>query len=112
VSTFTWTPEFSASKASKPTVKQIKYGDGYEQRISFGVNTNPKNWTLRFVSRSDAEANAIESFLDTNGGISSFSWTPPLASVSGRYVCRSWTRTLDKNNLNTISAIFEQVFEP
>ena len=39
---FTYTPSFEATEASKPRARKFQAGDGYEQRIRFGLNTNPK----------------------------------------------------------------------
>jgi phage-related protein len=42
MATFTYTPSFEATEASKPRAKKFQAGDGYEQRIRFGLNTDPK----------------------------------------------------------------------
>jgi len=110
MATFTYTPDFGASYELKPNVRVTKYGDGYQQRQANGLNTQPKNWTLKFSLRTDAEANAITSFLSTAGGVNSFDWTD-VDGYSGKYVCHSWSRSKDRYNLNSISCAFEQVFE-
>lgn len=110
MATFTYTPDFSAAYEVKPNVRVSKFGDGYEQRQANGINTQPKGWTLKFSLRSDTEANAITTFLETAGAVNSFDYTD-INSVAGKYVCRSWRRTKDKYNLNTIDCQFEQVFE-
>lgn len=112
MATFSYDPEFGAQVAHKPNVRVAKYGDGYEQRLAYGINTSPQNWSLQFNSRSNAEADAIEAFLQARGGAENFDWTPPNGSTSMKFVCREWTRSMDKYNLNSISATFEQVFEP
>lgn len=110
--TFTWTPDFSAKRTVKPVVTPIKFGDGYEQRATYGINTKPENWSLKFSNRDDSEADAIEAFFEAQGGVDSFDWTPPLGIASLKFVCRTWDRSLDKANLNTVTATLEQVFEP
>ena len=109
---FTFTPEFGATRESQPAVRQVKFGDGYEQRLAYGLNYNLKTWSLEFKNRTDSEANAIEAFLDTAAGVSSFDWTTPDGVAGLKWVCRSWSRRLDLNNLNTVTAKFEQVAEP
>lgn len=108
---FTWIPSFEASETSQPKVRKFQAGDGYEQRIRFGLNTNPKSWDLTFSERTDAERDAIEAFLDARGGSESFDWTPPAGSA-GKFVCENWQVTLRACNFNTIRATFRQVFEP
>lgn len=110
MATFTYTPEFGAAVTHKPTVRAVKFGDGYEQRLAYGINTNPRVWDLRFASRSNTEADAILAFLEARGAVESFDWTPPSGSA-GKWICREWSRTMDRYNLNTVQAKFEEVFE-
>jgi len=111
MATFTQIPDFGARAQFKPTVRSVKFGDGYEQRLAYGLNTNPQIWNLTFSLRTDTEAAAIETFLQTENGVTAFDWTPPYGSA-GKYICREWTRAVDRHNLNTVTATFEQVFEP
>jgi len=111
LSTFAYTPSFEATEASKPRARKFQAGDGYEQRIRFGLNTNPKEWSLVFSNRTDTERDTILAFLDARGGVESFDWTPP-RGVAGKYVCEEWQATLTNCNNNQIRATFRQVFEP
>lgn len=110
MATFTYTPDFGASQSKKPRVNTMRFGDGYEQRATYGINNNPSEWSMTFSMRTDSEAAAIDTFLTARKGVESFDWTPPGASA-GKYICREWSKTLDRNNLNTIQAKFEQVFD-
>jgi phage-related protein len=38
------TPDFRASKKSEPAVRSVQFGDGYQQRITFGLNQDPKEF--------------------------------------------------------------------
>jgi phage-related protein len=111
MSSFTFTPSFEATEASKPRVRKFAAGDGYEQRIRFGLNTDPKEWTLQFSNRDDTERDAILAFLEARGGVEAFSWTPPRGSA-GKYVCEQWQATLSNCNNNQIRATFREVYEP
>lgn len=111
MASFTYIPSFEATEASKPRVRRFQAGDGYEQRIRFGLNTDPKEWELQFNERDDAEMNAITAFLDARGGVESFDWTTP-RGVAGKFVCDEWQVTLRACNFNNIRARFRQVFEP
>lgn len=110
--TFTWTPDFGAGKASKPTISPVKFGDGYEQRAAVGLNTNPKTWNLAFSKRDISEIDAIDSFLDARGAVERFSWTPPRASDPVVVVCRQWSRTYENAAMDSLTATFDEVFEP
>lgn len=110
MATFTTLPDNGCTYEVKPNVRVAKYGDGYEQRQANGLNTMPKTWNLRFSVRTDAEANTIVSFLEAQASVLAFDWVDPNGSA-GKYVCRQWSRTKDRYNLNTVTAVFEQVYE-
>lgn len=111
MSTFTYVPSFEATESSKPRVRKFQAGDGYEQRIRFGLHTDPKEWTLTFAERSDTERDSILAFLEARAGAESFDWTPP-RGTAGKYVCEEWQLTMRNYNFNTIQATFREVFEP
>jgi phage-related protein len=105
-------PTYSATKTSAPKMRKVQFGDGYEHRIRFGLNQNPKEWRLTF-NVSDADANVIEAFLDARAddGVN-FDWMPPDDTTSYKWVCDSWTRELFEFQQSRIDATFRQVFEP
>lgn len=111
MATFTYVPDYGATREIKPNVRVAQFGDGYEQRLANGLNTQAKKWTLSFPMRSDTEADGIEAFLAARGAVESFDWTDPTGNA-GKYVCRAWVRRTDQYGLNTIECQFEQVFEP
>lgn len=111
MATFTWTPSFEATESSRPRARVARFGDGYEQRLRFGLNTDPKEWDLTFSERTDTERDQISDFLEARGAVESFDWTPP-RRAAGKYVCEDWQITLRACNFNTIRAKFREVFEP
>ena len=88
------TPTYGVQKRSKPNTKTVKLGDGYEHRLLFGLNQNPKIFNLTFeVSETDADT--IETFLDARAVDSaSFTFTPPGESSSSQFVCESWNKSI------------------
>lgn len=111
MATFTHTPDFGAQKTTRPTARAVKFGDGYEQRLSYGLNTQPQSWNLTFSVRTDVEANAIEAFFATEAAVGWFYWTPPGAVAPLKFVCREWQRSIDRNDMNTVTTTFDQVFD-
>lgn len=111
MATFTYTPSFTAVQESKPSVNIVKFGDGYEQRLGFGLNRDGKTWQLQFLNRDDTERDNIVAFLEARGATESFDWTPPFGGAS-KWVCREWSVSMQSHNFNNISANFEEVFEP
>ena len=111
MATFSYTPSFPATEQSAPIAKTTVFGEGYQQRIQFGLNRDPKNWSLIFANRDDTERDNIITFLEARSGTESFDWTPPRGSA-GKYVCSEWRLAMDAANYTTITATFRQVFEP
>ena len=105
------TPTYGAQKTSQPKVTKVQYGDGYEMRAVFGLNQNPKSWSLTWeVSETDADT--IETFLDARAAQESFDWTSPGEAGSSKYVCAEWSKSIPYLNRATVQATFMQVFEP
>lgn len=105
-------PTYSATKISAPAIRNVRFGDGYEQRLSFGLNQNPKQWDLEF-NVADDDADVIEAFLDARAiDSASFDWTPPDTGTSYKWVCSSWSREMFSPLRSRISMTFRQVFEP
>ena len=106
------TPSYNAAKSSSPTPKVVQLGDGYMQRVNFGLNQNAKEWRLKWVV-SEADADKIEIFLDARASDNiSFDWTPPGSSTAYKWICPSWNKSIPYLNRATITATFKQVFEP
>jgi phage-related protein len=111
MATFTYVPSFSATEQSQPRVRRVQFGDGYEQRLRYGLNVDAKSWQLSFTNRTDTDRDNILSFLEARAGAESFDWTPP-RGTAGKYICSEWAMEMVNYNNNTITATFVQVFEP
>jgi len=108
--TFTWTPSYPTSEQSAPSVRTVKFGDGYEQRLRYGLRTDLKTWSLTFDNRSDTERDEILTFLEARGGVEQFNWTTPHGEARA-FVCSEWTSEHTNCNLNTINATFREVVD-
>ena len=81
MATFTFTPDFDAERASEPRVRRSQFADGgYEHRIRFGLNTDPKTFNFTFANRSDTEADQIESFFSDLGAAEAFDWSSSIGA--------------------------------
>jgi phage-related protein len=106
------TPTYGAQKSSKPTIRTTQFGDGYQQRVTFGLNQNPKQWDLTW-NVSETDADTIEAFLDARAAdAASFDWTPIDESTAYKWICLQWSKSIPYVNRATITATFQQVFEP
>lgn len=111
MATFTYTPDFGAQVTIKPRVRVASFGDGYEQRQGDGINAQPQTWNLQWQNRDNTETGNIKTFLAARGGVEAFDWTPPNEVTAIKVVCREWSVTSVRYNLNNVAAQFHQVFE-
>ena len=107
-------PTYGQQKRSAPLTRTVRFADGYEHRLIFGLpqNQNPKIFNFTF-NVSETESDTIETFLDSRANDSaSFTFTPPGESSSSQFVCEGWSKSIPYNNRASIQATFRQVFEP
>ena len=111
-------PIYGQQKKSAPNTRIVRFADGYEHRILFGLaqHQNPKVFQLSFdVSETDADT--IETFLDDRANDSdSFDfpadYLPGETSSLFKFVCENWNKSIPFKNRAKIQATFRQVFEP
>ena len=105
-------PSYGTRKNNAPINRDIRFADGYEHRIVFGLaeNQNPKVFNFTF-NVSETDSDTIETFLDARGSTESFDYTPEGESAK-KFVCDSWSKSIPYNNRATIQATFREVFEP
>jgi len=108
------TPTYGVQKRSSPNTRTVRFADGYEHRILFGLaeHQNPKVYSLTFeVSETDSDT--IETFLDARANDSaSFDFTPPGEASSSKFVCDGWNKSMPYLNRARIQTTFREVFEP
>lgn len=104
-------PDFGAAKQSEPKVRSVQLGDGYVQRLTFGLNQDPKEWSLTWENLSNTDTSTIETFLEARGGSESFNWSPPDETATYKWICSSWSKTMVVFGRNTIQATFREVFD-
>ena len=95
-------------------VFRVGLGDGYEQRLTKGINPSRRTFTLPYKSRSTADTNNILNFLSSatggNNGAKSFNWTPPIGAT-GKWICENPRVTMISHDVNDIELVFREVFE-
>ena len=108
------TPTYGQQKRSAPNTRTVRFADGYEHRILFGLaeHQNPKIFNLTF-NVSETDADTIETFLEARADDgASFDWTPLGSSTAYKWICLSWTKRIPFLNRASLSMTFQQVFEP
>ena len=118
MATFPATPvaSFPVSKEQQPKTKTIRFADGYEHRIIFGLasNQNPKVYNLMWKNITLTESATFINFLnDRAADNESFDYTPPGESSSYKFVAEpGYNESIDYADRATVTATFRQVFEP
>ncbi|MEO4030121.1 phage tail protein [Chromobacterium vaccinii] len=107
---FGWVPEFGGSSSVKARVREARLGGGYVQRVVDGINATPRVRKLTFAV-GQADADAIESFLERHGGARWFWFTYP-GAARAKWRCDEWDRTYRAAGDEVVSVTFEQVFDP
>jgi phage-related protein len=107
---FIWTPSYGAPTNQNPKVLSVRFGDGYESRISDGINNDLIKLDLVFENRGINETTAILHFLTQRNGRESFVFTPqPPYTSTKKFICRDWRNAQNFYGNYTINANFEEV---
>ena len=111
-------PNISPQYSTQETVNQdnnvVKLGDGYQQRLVFGLPVNKRLISLNLTFNVNiAQAQQIDDFLNARfDDQESFDFTPPNHSSALKFVCMSRTRTAILSNRVIMNLSFDQVAEP
>ena len=106
-------PSFPVRKISKPKTRTVQFGDGYEHRLLFGLNQNPKVFNLTWKNITETDSDTIETFLDARAVDSeSFTYTPHGEASAMQFKCTDWSKSMEYPSRATIQATFTEVFEP
>ncbi|RRU23571.1 phage tail protein [Stenotrophomonas sp. 278] len=107
---FTWCVRTEINGTGTFSVREAKFGDGYSQAASEGINNEEQQWPISIVGRAAKVQPALE-FIRAHQGARSFLWTPPLGA-QGLYRCKTYNLIPHGNGVFTLNATFEQTFQP
>lgn len=113
MATFTWVVDRNMSAKNTMDIATVKFGDGYSHRMAKSINPQLMSWNISFKNRTVEEIKAIESFLVEHSGVTSFSWSPPEcpADIIYKVICGSWSTSLPIVGIQTLSCVFNRVYE-
>ncbi len=110
--TSAFVPLYGTTKSNAPNTRIVKFGDGYEHRISYGLNQNAKTFNLTF-EESEADIDTLTDFFDTIAvSGANFAYTVPTESAMNFVVEGNYRKTFTYNGRARIQVTFRQVFEP
>ena len=104
-------PIYNTRIDARPKVNTLSFGDGFEQRLTEGLNQNPLSVNLTFeLSQTDADTAITFLNARVEDG-ASFDYTLPSETSSRKFVCTSFPRSIPFLNRVTLSCTFREVFE-
>jgi len=112
---FWWKPSYNTKVSATPRVKINQFGNGYQQRIQDGLNTNLLDFQLVFENRSENETVSILHFLHQRNGQQSFIYNLPTiyakstSNLNTRFICPEWISSYASYNNYNIEARFQEV---
>ena len=112
---FWWKASYASSISNKPRVLINSFGNGYQQRISDGLNSNLIQISLEFENRSEQETVSILHFLKERNAKESFIYNLPTiyqksnSNLSTMFICLDWSVKFISYNNYSIAASFNEV---
>ncbi len=104
---FNWVPVAGLGRHCEPKIKQVVFGDGYQQRAPDGINHALRRYSATF--KEDAEViRAIDDFLFDRGAVEAFLFVPFGEWQERVVLCKSW-RVVENGLKGELSAVFEEV---
>ena len=77
-------PSFPIQKQTTPKVRTVVFGDGFQQRLTYGLNQNPEIYNFAFENITEEVSDVLEAFLRTVSDTQeSFNFTPPQEGKTG-----------------------------
>ena len=106
-------PKYGLSIENNPNINTLSFGDGFEQRLTEGLNRNPRKLRLTFENINESESDTLINFLNTRvSNADSFDYTP-INELAGKFVIDSnYKKTINFSNRATVTVVFREVFEP
>lgn len=109
-------PDKALTKKSKPKLLRAKFGDGYEQRIADGINTQQETYTLSFKRRPKDFIDDVGDYLASTNGVTSFNIALPKGNSGSGYfiikvVCEDFNINYEYDDYFTLTTTLKRVYE-
>ena len=107
---FFWDGSYGLAMTHEPKVSVVQFADGYEQRMPDGLAVDLLRLDMNFESRNEVEATAIIHFLTSKQGHKAFYFATPFPhNILKKFICPSWSYTVNFENNYSIQAMFKEV---
>lgn len=98
--------DMGVKSSTEMITKQVRFGDGYKQLYSFGINNKVKNWNGSKTGDYFTVIKPLEDFFNNHAGVIPFYWIDP-TGAKRLYTCTRWDTAQNKANIWQISLSFE-----
>jgi len=111
------TPDKTLGRQIAPKVLVAKFGDGYEQRITDGINSIKETYNLSFRHREKAFIDDVVHFLNSQKGVTKFSLNIPDSNItpSGerevKVVSENYNVVYEYDNFYSLTVQLRRVYE-
>lgn len=110
-SVWRWPVTLGSSKAVDFSPEEVRFGDGYAQRIKRPRAAQSHVYSIRADRRLAAEIAEMEAFLDEKAGVDSFDFIPRDTGLPVRVICKTYSVTYSGQTYGDLSAEFEMIRE-
>jgi phage-related protein len=97
------------TKRVKHRLLVAKFGDGYEQRVRDGINTQETTFNFAFKNRPWEEIEVLSAFLDVKAGLN---FDAVISEETVKVVCENYDINYGQNDIHTLTGNFRKVYEP
>lgn len=104
--TLPFCPQPGYTSENEPRRKVNQFGDGYQQRITDGLNPLQRKYSVAF-NLNKKQAAVLDSFFTNHGGVKAFHFKDKDRGLV-KVVCPKWTTTKGKTHTQ-FSCEFEEV---
>lgn len=109
-------PDKGFGRQTTMRVHVAQFGDGYEQRLTDGINTKQQTLSVSFSTRPKAEIDDLVAFFESLNGVSKFRFDLEDSNESSSTesifcVCDTWSQSWAYDNFYSLTATFRRVYE-
>lgn len=105
-------PDVGMDTSINPRVASTKFDDGYEQRISVGLNSISETISAKWTKLPKAQADTLLAFLEAHRSSDWFYWRNPSDLIRKKWRSGPWRKSDEAAGYITVSTTFERVYDP
>ncbi len=99
----------SIQRETKINTLTAVYGDGYEQRVKFGINPKKETIAIGFKNRTSNEIEVLSAFLDNKAGAN---FDVVLNDDTIKVASEQYSTTYSQDTIHSLTTQLRRVYEP